>query len=111
MVVEEATLSGGAATPSLRIRKADLEHHLSNPNGDKESKPEAAPRQTKRKNPPAKPRDDKSKGDSKGRAGQSARPQPKTDNQLNQALTVLKVQQSAGRRQPVKKDAKPAASK
>ena len=60
VVVEEATLSGGAATPSLRIREADLEHHLSNPNGDRESKPEARNRtkqETRRK-----PRDDKSKG-------------------------------------------------
>jgi carboxyl-terminal processing protease len=111
VVVEEATLSGGAATPSLRIREADLEHHLSNPNGDKESKPEAAPKADKAEKPAAKPRDDKSKGDSKDEPANPRDPNPKTDNQLNQALTVLKVQQILpGGASPVK-DAKPAASK
>ena len=91
VVVEEATLTtANGAAPSLRIREADLEHHLSNPNGDKDSKPEAAPKADK---PAAKPRDDKSKGDSKDEPANPRDPNPKTDNQLNQALTVLKVQQ------------------
>ena len=69
------------ALPIIRVREADLNHHLSNPNGDSKGKatpqPEvpAAPETTE----PSRvdPRD----------------PDPKTDNQLAQALNILKVQQ------------------
>lgn len=94
VVVEEVTAAGaGPAAPSLRIREADLEHHLSNPNGE-DSKPEAAPKADKadKDKPAGKPRDDKSKAD-KDEPVNPRDPNPKTDNQLNQALTVLKVQQ------------------
>jgi carboxyl-terminal processing protease len=96
VVVEEATLTAAASSagPSLRIREADLEHHLSNPNGDKDNKSEKADKADKTPVTPAKARDDK--GDKSKDDDKSANPRdpnPKTDHQLNQALTILKVQQ------------------
>nr|WP_308444296.1 S41 family peptidase [Laribacter hongkongensis] len=82
--VEEIAVAGDERKPltmPVRIREADLEHHLSNPNGDKSGsklvpvdKP-AAP--DKADEAPVNPRE----------------PNPKTDNQLAQALNILKVQQ------------------
>ncbi|WP_174875486.1 S41 family peptidase [Vogesella oryzae] len=73
---------------SFRIREADLDKHLSNPNGDAEapktsSKPAAAPA--------AKPATKNGEGDSNAKA---------VDSQLEQALNVLKVQQILLKKNP-----------
>lgn len=97
VVVEEATLTAAASSstgPSLRIREADLEHHLSNPNGDKDSKSDKTDKADKAPVTPAKAREDKSdKSKDDDKSANPRDPNPKTDHQLNQALTILKVQQ------------------
>ena len=83
VVIEEAA----SATPSdskagpVRLREADLDHHLSNPNGGEPKKPGAA-----------KP-DDSKPADDKDTPANPREPNPKTDYQLGQALNILKVQQ------------------
>ena len=81
--VEEIAVAGDERKPlamPVRIREADLEHHLSNPNGDKPGKVVPADKPAtpdKTDEAPVNPRE----------------PNPKTDNQLAQALNILKVQQ------------------
>ena len=94
VAVEESTVvANGAAAPSLRVREADLEHHLSNPNGEDKTKPAASPE----KSAPSK-ENGKDKGSNKDEDKPEASvnprdPNPKTDYQLGQALNILKVQQ------------------
>ena len=82
VVVEEQITQKAAASAQtpLRLREADLEHHLSNPS-DKSTPKSVTPLtpvEQKEDNPEStvNPRD----------------PNPKTDNQLGQALNILKVQ-------------------
>ncbi|QNM97938.1 S41 family peptidase [Chitinimonas koreensis] len=108
--VEEATLNG-VDVSAFRVREADLEHHLSNPQGE-EPKQDARP-DAKTDNQPearldtapktaAKPAD-KAKPAAKGRDDKDEEPlKPgeislKKDYQLQQALNVLKVQQVVSR--------------
>ncbi|MDR3412509.1 MAG: S41 family peptidase [Formivibrio sp.] len=83
--VEEATLSGKEDN-SLRVREADLDHHLDNPL-DKAKKPEPALK-IKTDAPPAKQNASGISGETSPRELVS-----KSDYQLQQALSILKVQQ------------------
>ena len=94
MASTPSTRASSSTGPSLRIREADLEHHLSNPNGDKDSKSDKTDKADKAPVTPAKARDDKSdKSKDDDKSANPRDPNPKTDHQLNQALTILKVQQ------------------
>ncbi len=82
VVVEEQTTQKAAASPQtpLRLREADLEHHLSNPS-DKSAPKSVTPLT------PVEQKEDKPESTVNPRD-----PNPKTDNQLGQALNILKVQ-------------------
>jgi carboxyl-terminal processing protease len=81
IVVEE----GNETLASLRVREADLERHLQNPNDPAENaKPVAKPAAK-----PAGNGDKPKNGDSNGNGNGDAA----NDVQLNQALNILKVQQ------------------
>ncbi|MDC7708779.1 S41 family peptidase [Vogesella indigofera] len=83
IVVEE----GNEALASLRVREADLERHLQNPNDPAESaKPVAKPAAK-----PASNGDKPKNGDSNGNGNGNG--DAANDVQLNQALNILKVQQ------------------
>ena len=88
-VIVEETATAGNSTPEVRLREADLEHHLANPNAEKtkttpaESKPVIEPAPTTKM--PETPDD-----------SANSKPNPKTDYQLGQALNILKVQQILG---------------
>jgi carboxyl-terminal processing protease len=100
----EGTVNG-VNIASLRVREADLEHHLSNPQGG-EAKPEPAG-DTKTEQPEAKLDNGKARKDAKAKVdkvdkadadGEDTPLKPgeisvKKDFQLQQALNVLKVQQ------------------
>ena len=82
--VEEATLSAQDNTmSSLRVREADLEHHLDNPN--------AKPATGAPKDQPLKLTPDN--GDASKKDSANPDDKLKSDFQLSQALNVLKVQQ------------------
>ncbi len=93
VVAEDATLT--AADQALRVREADLENHLANPNGDdkpaKTAKPAAKPAQPPAPAPVPEGKD-KEPAAPDAQGGQRM-PNPKSDYQLSQALNVLKVQQ------------------
>jgi len=104
--VEEATLNG-VENSAFRVREADLEHHLSNPQGGdskvdikidgKQGEPEAKLDPAKTDKSKAKP---KSKDGKDGAEDEPLRPGEislKKDYQLQQALNVLKVQQVVSR--------------
>lgn len=82
-----------AATGALRIREADLERHLQNPNEAAETPAKPVVKAT-----PAKPAAnvDKSAAPAKNADGSDA----SVDVQLNQALNILKVQQIMIKKQP-----------
>ncbi|HZP93615.1 MAG TPA: S41 family peptidase [Burkholderiales bacterium] len=95
IVVEEATITEGADPTGLRIREADLERHLANPEGGPEVKSESKKSETKQPAAAAPGADQKT--------GQDETPTPpdivsKNDYQLNQALNLLKGLQIIGRR-------------
>ncbi|PHV11668.1 S41 family peptidase [Chitinimonas sp. BJB300] len=99
--VEEATLNG-LNSAAFRVREADLEHHLTNPQGEAvklDAKPIAAPEvQPEAKLEPAKQKGiDKAKSkESKPSEEEELKPGEislRKDYQLQQALNVLKVQQ------------------
>ncbi|MDN0077254.1 S41 family peptidase [Crenobacter sp. SG2303] len=89
--IEDAKLT--SAQQGLRIREADLENHLSNPNGN--DKPDSKP--SKVIEPPVQKAvpDGSDKGNDKDQANPLGprEPNPATDYQLGQALNILKVQQ------------------
>ncbi|KZE31696.1 carboxyl-terminal processing protease [Crenobacter luteus] len=93
VIVEDGKLT--AAESALRVREADLENHLNNPNGD-----DKAPARPVRRIEP--PKDDKNapKGDGKDDKSEvnPRDPNPKTDFQLGQALNILKAQQILGKK-------------
>ena len=91
IVAEEATVTEGEQQPSLGVREADLERHLSN---DKvqDAKPDAAP--VKLQAPSKKDKGAKGKDD-KPEAPEVA---SKSDYQLNQAINLLKGIQIIQRR-------------
>ena len=82
VVVEEQITQKAAASAQtpLRLREADLEHHLSNPS-DKSTPKSITPLT------PVEQKEDKPESTVNPRD-----PNPKTDNQLGQALNILKVQ-------------------
>ncbi len=82
VVVEEQITQKAAASAQtpLRLREADLEHHLSNPS-DKSTPKSVTPLT------PVEQKEDKPESTVNPRD-----PNPKTDNQLGQALNILKVQ-------------------
>ncbi|MDK2124211.1 S41 family peptidase [Parachitinimonas caeni] len=96
IIAEEATVNG-VNPDAYRLREADLEHHLENPNGEKTDK---ATQKADDKKPdavtppaaltPAKPA--AKKGEKRGK-GDDAAEADRVDYQLQQALNVLKVQQ------------------
>lgn len=95
--VEEATLNG-VNNAAFRVREADLDHHLSNPQGEG-SKPDSKPSSAQ---PEAKLEPSKSKAGDKDKAKDEQQDEDelkpgeislKKDYQLQQALNVLKVQQ------------------
>lgn len=92
VTVEDATVT--SAEQALRIREADLENHLSNPNGDdKNSKPAVKPGVPSKVVPAPKP-DNKRPAPKDDASQENPRePNPKNDYQLAQGLNVLKVQQ------------------
>ncbi|OWY37164.1 peptidase S41 [Xenophilus sp. AP218F] len=100
VVVEDATLT--AADQALRVREADLENHLANPNGDDKPAKAAKPAAAKPAAPvptPAAPDKDKPKTQEPSQFG-PREPNPKNDYQLSQALNVLKVQQILQKQTP-----------
>ncbi|MEW6314294.1 MAG: S41 family peptidase [Pseudomonadota bacterium] len=87
IVVDEATVNGTSTDPSLRLREADLDKHLSN---DKPGKDEPAPPRITA--PAGKPTSEEDKIDPREIAS-------KSDYQLNQAFNLLKgLQIVQGRR-------------
>lgn len=76
------------AMASLRIREADLEHHLQNPNDPAETAKPAVKASAPK---PAANADKPEKTDKAGKNGDGSETPP--DVQLNQALNILKVQQ------------------
>jgi carboxyl-terminal processing protease len=82
VVVEDATVT--AADQALRVREADLENHLANPNGEETPSKSAKP--AKPATPPVikqeapKPQDDKNASPENPRE-----PNPQKDYQLSQA--------------------------
>ena len=92
IIVEEATLTEGEA--ATRLREADLERHLANPQGGTtEAKPAAQP-QAVPATPPATPKPDEKPADD----GTPPDIVSKNDYQLNQALNLLKGLQIIGKR-------------
>ncbi|QDQ28874.1 S41 family peptidase [Chitinimonas arctica] len=95
--VEEATVNGVNAEV-FRVREADLEHHLSNPQGG-EVKTESKPGEPEAKLDAAKLKKDdklikpKTKDVDEAEALRPGEISVKKDYQLQQALNVLKVQQ------------------
>ncbi len=86
--VEEATLSAqDNSMSSLRVREADLEHHLDNPNAKPANGKEAP------KDQPLKLTPDSGDASKKDNANPDDKDKLKSDFQLSQALNVLKVQQ------------------
>lgn len=104
--VEEASLNG-APVDSFRIREADLERHLDNPQGgDKpktDAKPAPKPEAKAEPKPDAKQDGKPSKGEKpktkeeEDAAAKSGDVSAKRDYQLQQALNILKVQQVINR--------------
>jgi carboxyl-terminal processing protease len=91
-VVEEATLTEGEA--ATRLREADLERHLINPQtGAPEVKPAPQPQSAIPPAPPAPKIEDKPADD-----GSPPDIVSKSDYQLNQALNLLKGLQIIGKR-------------
>ena len=94
VVVEDGTLT--AAEQALRLREVDLETTWPIPTARTRRLPRAAPSPRPRLPAPApvKPDDgqDKAKPEEKSQFGPRD-PNPKNDNQLSQALNILKVQQ------------------
>ncbi|RXZ45696.1 S41 family peptidase [Crenobacter cavernae] len=92
VIVEDGKLT--AADNAMRVREADLENHLGNPNGEDK----APARPVRRIEPPKedknapKGKDEKDEKDDKSDVNPRD-PNPKTDFQLGQALNILKVQQ------------------
>jgi carboxyl-terminal processing protease len=87
ITVEEATLNDGT-DDGVGLREADLDHHLSNPDGGDEvtSKPQDGA-------PPAKPESKPAKGGKKDKAGKADKGSElasKSDYQFNQAINLLK---------------------
>lgn len=108
--VEEAVVNG-TEPKGLRLRESDLEHHLDNPTDGKADKDDKAAKlkEEKAKEEKArleqeKARDDKSK-DGKAKDGKDddlSKPRElasKSDYQLQQAISILKVQQLLQTRQ------------
>nr|WP_294867200.1 S41 family peptidase [uncultured Pseudogulbenkiania sp.] len=91
VVVEDGTLNASDQQP-LRVREADLENHLANPNGD-----DKAPAKPVLKRPTIKPAAPVQPAPDNGKdapdESSSREPNPKADYQLGQALNILKVQQ------------------
>jgi carboxyl-terminal processing protease len=96
IVVEEATITD--AEQAARMREADLERHLANPEGGSEvksNKPVAKPEKSdKNDKPDAK--SDKGAADDKGDTPPDI--VNKNDYQLNQAINLLKGLQIIGKR-------------
>lgn len=103
--VEEVTVNG-TSPESFRVREADLDHHLNNPQGEpakgdgkNESKGDGKPEPKAEPKPATKldgKPDIKPKSDKKGADEEPLKPgeiSVKRDYQLQQALNVLKVQQ------------------
>jgi carboxyl-terminal processing protease len=93
IIVEEATLTEGEA--ASRLREADLERHLANPQGGPaEAKPPVPQPQSNVQPSPATPKvEDKPADD-----GTPPDIVSKSDYQLNQALNLLKGLQIIGKR-------------
>ncbi|HEX7953292.1 MAG TPA: peptidase S41, partial [Burkholderiales bacterium] len=93
IVVEEATVTEGEA--AARLREADLERHLANPQGGTPEVKSPPPQpQSAVQPPPAAPKaEDKSADD-----GTPPDIVSKNDYQLNQALNLLKGLQIIGKR-------------
>ncbi|HJU49328.1 MAG TPA: S41 family peptidase [Pseudogulbenkiania sp.] len=91
VVVEDGTLN--ANEQALRVREADLENHLANPNGDDKgtAKPVLKRPAVKPTAPAPQPAPDNKETPTD--ESTSREPNPKTDYQLGQALNILKVQQ------------------
>ena len=75
---------GSGNDQAFSIREADLENHLSNPNGDDKTPAKAVRSMPGKTPPPTKP---------VRLSGDSNDPDPVSDYQLSQALNTLKVQQ------------------
>ncbi|MFN0038607.1 MAG: S41 family peptidase [Burkholderiales bacterium] len=86
IVVEEATVTGGEAT--ARVREADLDRHLANPQGSSETRSPSAPSGAPAANKP----EEKPVNDSPPDIVS------KNDYQLNQALNLLKGLQIIGKK-------------
>lgn len=92
VVVEDATLT--SADQALRIREADLENHLINPNGDDKTQVAPVKKIVAPAKEPSKEPENKGKDKDKDESNVNPRePDPKRDFQLAQALNILKVQQ------------------
>jgi carboxyl-terminal processing protease len=91
VVVEDGTLN--ANEQALRVREADLENHLANPNGDDKApaKPVLKRPTVKPAGPAPQPAPDNKETPTD--ESTSREPNPKADYQLGQALNILKVQQ------------------
>jgi len=90
VVAEDATVT--AADQALRVREADLENHLANPNG--EEAPSKAAKPAKPVTAPAiRPETPKPQGEPEDNPDNPREPNPKNDYQLSQGLNILKVQQ------------------
>jgi carboxyl-terminal processing protease len=97
IVVEEATVTEGDA--GVKLREADLDRHLANPQGAPDSK--AAPQPPAVTPPPAPKTDPKTEPKSEQKPGEDAPPADvvqKNDYQLNQAINLLKGLQIIGRK-------------
>jgi carboxyl-terminal processing protease len=100
VVVEDGTVS--SADQALRIREADLENHLANPNGDDKTPAALKPPVKKivppvQKEQPIKTPQNEETPENQSTANPSE-PDPKRDFQLSQALNILKVQEILGKR-------------
>jgi len=108
--VEEATLNG-VTGDAFRVREADLDHHLSNPQGGDETKTAPAKQgQPEAKLAPQPAAPAKAKPEALDKDGKPVKDEEplrpgeislKKDYQLQQALNVLKVQQIVSRTTPV----------
>ncbi|SMC24442.1 carboxyl-terminal processing protease [Andreprevotia lacus DSM 23236] len=98
--VSEATVNG-VEDNGLRLREADLGHHLENPNAKGSEKSSAKPEVVLDK--PAKPA--KSNASEVDADGNTRELVSKSDYQLQQAFSVLKVQQLLQQKQSGSKDA------
>ncbi|WP_269530825.1 S41 family peptidase [Chitinimonas sp. BJYL2] len=102
--VEEAVVNG-VDLSAFRVREADLEHHLSNPQGEDDAKSTAKPGEPEAKLDTDKLKKDDKPSKPKDKAKESEDTEPlkpgeisvRKDYQLQQALNVLKVQQVVSR--------------